>query len=154
MITAQKLRPETRFTVSGMAGVFLKSHDVGNTTFAKTLFGNSPEDAGKIVEIDGSSPCFIIPTVQQRQPSTKAANGNREPKQQRKPKVPSEYLVLSVVHEDKGELVHIEHPTALKLAAFSGADIIRISEGPNKGEYNVEQSAFDVDENKFYIAVS
>lgn len=156
MITAQKLRPDTRFSVSGKSGVYLKSHDVGNITFAKTIFGDSPEEAGKIVEIDGNSPCYIISSGNTKKPfkSPKQNNvGQSDGKTAKKPKPPSEYIVLSVINEDKGELMRIEHVTALKLTAFSSADSIRISDGPNQGEYDVNRTAFDSDENHFYVVV-
>jgi len=155
LITAQKLRPETRFSVSGKSGVYLKSHDVGDTTFAKTIFGDSPEEAGKIVEIDGNAPCYIISSGSTKKPfKPKSNTGNStEGKPTKKPKPPSEYVVLSVVNEAKGELMRIEHITALKLTAFSSADTIRIQDGPYKGEYDVNSTAFDVDENHFYVVV-
>ena len=155
MITAQKLRPETRFSVSGKSGIYLKSHDVGNTTFAKTIFGDSPEEAGKIVEIDGNLPCYIIPNNPTKKPfkATKTNNSQAEGKQTKKPKIPSEYVIISVVNEEKGELMRIEHVTSLKLTAFASADTIRISEGQNQGEYDVSSTAFDADENHFYVVV-
>lgn len=153
MVIAKKLHPETRFSVSGQPGVFVKTHDVGNTTYAKTVFGNTPEDVGTIVEIPGDSPCYIIPTAQRNNKGGKKGKANVEAKPSRKSKLPSEYLVLLVVHEDKGEILRIEHPTALKLTAFSNADTIRITEGAFKGEYEVDHSAFEVETNTFYLVV-
>ena len=151
MITAIKLRPNTKFAVSKLSGIYVKIRNEEDKAIAKKVFGDSPEDVGQEEEIDGNLPCYILPTEKAKNPKTFSKKPfTKEP--MKRPPHP-EHLFLSVINEENGVLLTVDHPSTLQFLSYAQADSLRITEGEHQGEYEVSSTAFDINDNHFYVVV-